>query len=163
MVLETSQYLIFIFPGAIVLSCLLFTLPRRNRDEDIIPSRINSRQRPESPNELSTIQSHSFSIPPSQTNESNTRNVELDPPYSIARYQCHGSEAVTIAPVHFPSSSQALPSISNSLYFDPPPPYPGSNTSAWINLIEFCNMLDYLNINVRRFSLLEFRFNLSEQ
>ena len=130
MVLETSQYLIFIFPGAIVLSCLLFTLPRRKRDEDIIPSRINSRQRPESPNELSTIQSHSFSIPPSQTNESNTRNVELDPPYSIARYQCHGSEAVTIAPVHFPSSSQALPSISNSLYFDPPPPYPGSNTSA---------------------------------
>ena len=162
MVLETSVYLIFIFPGAILLSCLLFTLPRRQRDEDIIPSRINSRQRPESPNELSTIQSHSFSIPPSQTNESNTRNVELDPPYSIARYQRHGSEAVTIAPVHFPSSSQALPSASYSSYLDPPPPYPGYNTSSWINLSKLCNILGSLDGNVNRLLLLEFRLSLSK-
>ena len=123
---ETPKYLIFIFPGTVVLACLLCTLPRRTRNEDIM----NSQQRPESPNESSTIQSHSSSIPTSQTNEGNTRNLELDPPYSIARYQRHGSEAVTIAPVHFPSSSQALPSASYSSYLDPPPPYPGYNTSS---------------------------------
>ena len=128
MELETSKYLIFIFPGTIVLACLLCTLPRRTRNEDVILSRMNSQQRPESPNEPSTIQSHSTSIPTSQTNEGNTRNLELDPPYSVSRYQRHGSEAVTIAPVHFPSSSQALPNALYSSYFDPPPPYPGYNT-----------------------------------
>ena len=127
--LETSEYLIYILPGTIVLVCLLFKFLYRTRNEDIIPSRMNSQQHSDSPNELSTIQSHSSSIPPSQTNEGDPMNVELDPSHLISRYLRHVSEAVAIAPVHFPSSSQALPSTLNSLYLDPPPPYPGSNTS----------------------------------
>ena len=130
MALETSEYLIYILPGTIVLVCLLFKFLYSTRNEDIILSRTNSQQHPESPNELSTIQSHSSSIPPSQTNESNSRNMELDPSHLISRYQRNVSEAVTIAPVHLPSSSQALPNASNSSYFDPPPPYPGFNTSS---------------------------------
>ena len=130
MVLETSQYVIFIFPGTIVLACLLCTLPQRTINEDIILSRMNSQQHPESPNELSTIQSHSSPIPSSQTNERNPRNMEHNPPRLISRYQRHGIEPVTIAPVHLPSSSQALPNALNSSYFDPPPPYPGSNPSS---------------------------------
>ena len=126
MVLENAYYVIYIFPGAIVLAWLLCVLPQR----DIILSLMNRQQRSESPNEPSTIQSHSSSIPTSQTNEGNNRNVELDPPDLIARYQRHGSEAVTIAPVHFPFSSQALLNASNSSYYDPPPPYPESDTSA---------------------------------
>ena len=162
MVLETSEYLIYIFPGTIVLACLLFTLPRRTKNGNIILSRMNSQQHPESPNELSTIQSHSSSIPPSQTNESNSRNMELDPSHLISRYQRNVSEAVTIAPVHLPSSSQALPNASNSSYFDPPPPYPGFNTSSWIKLRKFCNILCSLDINVYRLLLLEFRLSLSK-
>ena len=150
MVLETSEYLIFIFPGAIVLACLLFTLPRRTRNENITLSRMNSQQHSESPNELSTIQSHSSPIPSSQTNERNPRNVEHNPSRSISRYQRHGSEPVTIAPVHFPSSSQALPTALNSSYFDPPPPYPGSNTSYWIHLSKLYNIVCSLDIDVNR-------------
>ena len=126
MVLETLDYLPYIFPGTIVLAWLLCVLPHR----DIILSLMNSQRRPESPNEPSTIQSLSSSIPTSQTNEGNNGNVDLDPPHLIAQYQRHGSEAVTIAPVHYPFLSQALPNASNSSYYDPPPPYPGYNTSS---------------------------------
>ena len=130
MTIELSEYLIYVLPGTIVLVCLLFKFLYRTRNEDIILSGMNRQQREESPNELSAIRPHPSSIPPSQTNQGDARNVELDPPNLIARYLRHGSDAVAIAPVHDPCSSQALSSPSNSLYVDQPPSHLGSNTSA---------------------------------
>ena len=160
--IELSEYLVYILPGTVVLVCLLFKFLYKTRNEEIILSRMNSQRRPESPNELSTIQSHSSSTTQSQRNEGNTSSVELDLPRLISRYHRHGSESVTIAPLHLPSSSRALPSASSSSYFDPPPPYPGYNTSTWINLSKLWNILGSLDINVNRLLLLEFKLALSK-
>ena len=80
----------------------------------------------EPPNELSTIQSHSSSMPPIQRNETTHRS----PPRSMTRNQHDELEGTTTIPVHSPSSIQSHSDAMNSFSSDPPPPYPGRDTSG---------------------------------
>ena len=90
---------------------------------------MNSEEHSEPPNELSPIQSHLSSMPPIQRNERTDRSISIDVPGLMTRYQYYASEARTSVPVHNPSTLQPPSDAINSFSSDPPPPYPGRDTS----------------------------------
>ena len=90
---------------------------------------MNSGEHSDPPNELSPIQSHLSSMPPIQGNERTDRGISFDVPRLMTRYQHNGSEATTNVPVHSPSSLQSHLDAKKSFNSDPPPPYPGRDTS----------------------------------
>ena len=90
---------------------------------------MNSEEHSEAPNELSPTESHLSSMPTIQRNERTDRGISFDVPRLMTRYQHNGSEATTTVPVHSPSSLQSHLDAINLFSSDPPPPYPGRDTS----------------------------------
>ena len=127
--MEPSVYWICLLSATPILSSLHFLFCKCLSRTRGTPSRMNSEEHSEPPNELSPIQSHLSSMPPIQRNERTDSGISFDVPRLMTRNQHYGSEATTTVPVHSPSSLQSHLDAINSFSSDPPPPYPGRDTS----------------------------------